>query len=516
MKLPIVELSLSEQLAEFDMWITPSLGDIRDTTRFQNEMATVVQVIETMGSATAEFADAAHCRPAAIAERFVQDIQAITEAEAQVRLTALASVLFLVTGKSDNNAKCQLPIYLRDHAGMDSLPSVRRTGAQVQLTSIPMPRELKSAKLMTVVAKLRIAPEIQYRLLEQFIAYVLSDDNYISQLWSIGRSYFMLRSYGRERDLLSPLVAFQVRGSVAASGGHDPEEILRAQMVEWGLRPNVDYNTSDLVLTSIPGIVQSPKLPADSNEKTRAYDFILPYQTDGWRPRLFVQCQFYAGDSGSVSHKNVDQTTRSRTAVLSVIDDALFIEYLDGAGYFSSLNGDLRRLMTMTTTYTFTQIRTAAIRLRRALQTVGFLTPLEVSHAILRSDGSRSEIFNILDGEGYSHTEIRRCLSSSLNIGFAIQSSPDLLDVHTSKRSISRRYFMLDVAARDGATLTPDKCLGDYLMVPGYGPYYGIAIDNLLSNIFDEAPQLRHDWSNPETVTEDIRWLCERGMVLAR
>ena len=46
-------------------------------------------------------------------------------------------------------------------------------------------------------------------------------------------------------------------------------------------------------------------------EKSRAYDFVLPFKTAGWKPSLFVQSQFYAGDSGSVSHKNVDQTSTS-------------------------------------------------------------------------------------------------------------------------------------------------------------------------------------------------------------
>ena len=79
--------------------------------------------------------------------------------------------------------------------------------------------------------------------------------------------------------------------------------------------------------------------------KTRAYDFLLPYKTPGWKPSIFVQSQFYAGDAGSVSHKNVDQTKASRSSVLEVDSRAQFVEYLDGAGYFSSLNGDLKKII---------------------------------------------------------------------------------------------------------------------------------------------------------------------------
>jgi hypothetical protein len=76
---------------------------------------------------------------------------------------------------------------------------------------------------------------------------------------------------------------------------------------------------------------------SDGATKTRAYDFILPYKTEGWEPKLFVQCQFYAGDSGSVSHKVVDQTRSSRPLTLVDYPNARFVEYLDGAGYYASL-----------------------------------------------------------------------------------------------------------------------------------------------------------------------------------
>ena len=37
------------------------------------------------------------------------------------------------------------------------------------------------------------------------------------------------------------------------------------------------------------------------------------------------------------------------------------------------------------------QVRSAAIRLRRELQDIGFVTPLEVAHAVLRRRGRESE-----------------------------------------------------------------------------------------------------------------------------
>ena len=154
-----------------------------------------------------------------------------------------------------------------------------------------------------------------------------------------------------------------------------------------------------------------------AKKKTRAYDFVLPYKTPGDHRRVVVQSQFYAGDSGSVSHKNVDQTASSRAVVKTFATDVIFAEYVDGAGYFSSLNGDLERLLEMEGTEFF-QVRSAPIRLRRELQHAGYLVPLEVQQATYRvSDPTRESIVGVLKGEGYSEREIIRCLQVCLDRG---------------------------------------------------------------------------------------------------
>lgn len=243
MKLPIPALPPATQLLEFDVWITPSLGEIRDTAKFKEQMEAVVRTFEAIGGVSDGFKDLKDCDPVAIADSFIDLTREKTEKEAVAIFGALASVLFLVTGKSDNNAKCQLPLFLRDEARWDSFPVVRKrkdTVVQkrketVSLVSGPIPRELKAEKYLGLVAALRTHPDQQKRLLEQFVRFLLNDDACISQLWSIGHSYFMLKAFKKERDLLTPLVVFQIRGSVAASGGHDPEELLRKRLSEWGL-----------------------------------------------------------------------------------------------------------------------------------------------------------------------------------------------------------------------------------------------------------------------------------------
>ena len=506
-------------LREFDAWITPSLGEVRDTPRFADELGRVVRVFDLMSDATDDFADPQSCRPEAIANRFIERVEAVSSTDGAALLEALSAVLFLVTGKSDNNAKCQFPLHLRDEAGWETIPTPQTRGQNVtpaKYRDAPIPRVLKAARFMSIVAGLSGRRDAQSRLLTEFVRFVLDRESCVNQLWSIGRSYVMLKPIDHHKDLLTPLVVFQVRGSVSASGGHDPEALLRSRLEEWGMRPGIDFNTSDVVLdinrTEAGSGNQRPI--AGARKKTRAWDFVIPYRTDGWTPSLFVQCQFYAGDSGSVSHKNVDQTSTSRAATLELHPDARFLEYVDGAGYFSALNGDLKNLLSMESTGSFFQIRSSGIRLRRELQQIGFLLPLEVEHAVLRTGGVPAAVEAHLAEEGYDDGEIQRAVSELRQRG-SLKVESEVLAVAADRRAIARKYLLMDVAAAEGqARTTLKKGATGTLLVPGYGPVFGIEIDALARESLAIAPALKSDWSEPEVILKDIRELCESGMAM--
>jgi len=527
LRLPPRTLDLKPSLLEFDVWITPTLGEIRDTKRFKDEMKTVVGIFEAMGIATHEFASVDNCDPKEIAKTFVQLLKNENEETRGKRLQALAAVMFLVTGKSDNNAKCQLPIYLQQKVRLKGLPVVKKKNGATQLVTGAIGRVLKADKYMGLVAALSGYLDVQEELLLQFIKFVLNDEKYISQLWAVGRSYFMLKPIHKERDLLSPLIIFQVRGSVAASGGHEPEELLRKRLAEWGLLGGVDFNLGDVILASgarpleVAEEVDAEGEPDDEEapaikEKTRAFDFVLPFKTPNWTPRLFLQSQFYAGDSGSVSHKNVDQTKASRESAKKIFPEAIFVEYLDGAGYFSSLNGDLKNLLSMPGTKSFFQVRSSVVRLRRELQKIGFLTPLEIQHAILRRGQSREVVTKLLLEEGYKQPEINRCLEDSVVRNLVIRDGQGNLAVPADRRPLARRYLILDIACRKGKQLEAKDNLGGYILVPGYGPFYGLKMQEVAVKAAEVAPSLKEDWAKgPEIVLQDIGWLCEQGFAMS-
>ena len=154
MKLPTPSLSLEDQFAEFDVWITPSLGEIRDSERFQSELGRIVAVFEILRIATSDFADEKTCSAEAISKTFVSELSKTDASEQAEMLRALASVLYLVTGKSDNNSKCQFPIYLRDVACWTQFPSVRTVNGKAIVTKVSTPRELKADRIMSVVQSL--------------------------------------------------------------------------------------------------------------------------------------------------------------------------------------------------------------------------------------------------------------------------------------------------------------------------------------------------------------------------
>ena len=399
MKLPEVNLTLKEQLQEFDVWLTPSLQEIQDTDKYKDELDRVCSIISALGPATNNFDDAKHFHPEVIAETCInvieEKIESIQEVKAKIALAvefleSLASLLFLVTGKSDNNLKCQYPVFLFQQLNRSTFPQKTSQKGQIAFVNKDLGRTLKSDRVAKLISEALVwgmgnkalgdlESEAKW-LLGSYVSAILKDKTSVIQFWALGHSYFQLLNKNDEfaKSLLAPIIIFKVRGSVSASGGHIPEDVLRQTFATWGLEKGVDYNLDDVVLADEAN-------NGNGNNKTRAYDFILPYKTPDWKPALFIQCQFYAGDSGSVSHKVVDQTTASRISTLEKFPEARFVEYLDGAGYYASLNTDLQHMLGMETTKSFIQVRSANIRLRRELQEIGFITPIEIEHAIMRS-----------------------------------------------------------------------------------------------------------------------------------
>ena len=357
-----------------------------------------------------------------------------------------------------------------------------------------------------IILQLAEKIETQELFLESYIHLIISDEQYSNQLWCLGKAYCTQRNVNNENAFLSPMVIFQSRGSITATQGHIPENRLRTYMKDWGLEENKDFNTQDVEIAEILKGVE-----IDSKLKKRKYDFVLPYRSKESGKKIFIQSQFYAGDSGSVSHKVVDQTDSSRMATLKKYPQAVFVEYLDGAGYYSSLNGDLRKMLAKPTTKDFIQIKSAPLKLRRELQEIRFLTTLEVEHAILMTDGKKESVASLLLNDGYSEDEINRVLELVVSNG-KVQLSEGSLILVKERVEIVRKYCLLDVIANYGNPISLDKQQG-CLIVPGYSTFWGMPQADVIKKAIEIAPSLNTLWEKTTDAFDDIQWLLEKGFV---
>ena len=513
--------------------------DIRATDRFKLELKRIEGVLEALSAGGQQDLDADRYS-ADLVDRAIAHLDSFDGSSgiqdyflfAEEFLISLSALLFLVTGKSDNNNKCQFPIYLRNQIGWESIPTLRSKAKKLYISGESIPRVLDSESYMARIAKIRVAEKqmgsdkslknVAQNLLLQFVSSLLADAPSRNQLTAYLQHFNQSKAAGKSpTDLLTPLVMFQVRGSVAASGGHEPEEILRERMTQWGMICEIDFNANDVILDSEAVVIF--ELRGDQPEvkqgktKTRAYDFVLPFRTPSWHPMIFVQSQFYAGDSGSVSHKNVDQTKSSRQTATELSAKAwpgsplpVFLEYVDGAGYSASLNGDLKSLLSFKDTAGFFQVRTASIRLRRELQKIGFLTPLEIGHAAIRNSGCYGDTVSHLINEGYLQDEIDRAIEAAANQALLIRKG-DQLSISNAFISVVQSHLLLDLIAIEGAAFQTLVGIAGVALVPGYGPYHGLHLTDLDSLIRKSYQSI---W--PNGFMPDLQLLCNAGLVVLR
>lgn len=538
MKLPEENINIQEQMNEFDQWLTARLERIKDSEKFVSEMDSLSACIRELAPYLNEFQTAESCQIEDICHAVKQaSAKFIEGADFHVDEANLArfyesyfNLIFLTSGATDNNLKNHFLIKLKDDEIAPFIPT-RGSGKKVikfKLTGVnPATKSELVAKTMAscfvgiqepYVSKVKTVPTFDLEfyfnlLLREYTSLILEENEEIMQFWAICRSYMELSSMSQEVDfgryLLNSCTIFKVRGSVSATGGHLPENILRDKLNTIGLLPGKDYNTSDVTI--------GHELVAEGGKqkkKTRAYDFVLPYQISGWepKPKLFIQSQFYAGDSGSVSHKVVDQTRSSRDFTLSKYPSALFVEYLDGAGYYAALRGDLKHMLSFNDTSSFFQVKSILLRVRREMQKIAFLTPIEFEHAILRStEGTKSEVHEILKNEGYPQEEISRAESVFVEQGYIDFNQDEHYFLSSQRIPIARRLLILDIAAKHAIKISDDeKHTQKYILIPGYGANQAI-LESDLCRI--SCKTIKKISVSAIDFSEDIEWLLDEEII---
>lgn len=542
MKLLPENLATTQQLEEFDQWLTPKLERVKDTVRFRDELSNICQCIELLAPHLCNFEEIETCDVDRLCDAVLDVCTSLVEGQSFAKdekkvfqfLHAYFNLLFLATGATDNNLKNHFLIKLKEDDITPLIPKKSTSKKTHKFTLEPIPSATKSKSIAKTLSSCLVGAQPIYAknvetepffdlsvyfetLLKEYSKLILEDYEEVIQLWVISHSYILLKNRDNGNDLgkflINSCTIFKVRGSVSASGGHISENILRDKLTDIGLEPGLDFNTTDVVIGEQQVLEENQGKP---KSKTRAYDFILPYNIEGWapKPQLFIQAQFYAGDSGSVSHKVIDQTDSSRAFTLSKYQNARFIEYLDGAGYYASLRTDLKHMLASQTTASFFQVKSILVRLRRELQVISFLTPIEIEHCILTSDDtSKENIINSLIEDGYDSDECKRAIDKSISLGY-IEEKQSTLKISEHRIEISRRLLILDSVANNAEKINDDQRMSmNYILSPGYGSNHGILESSLSEIVCDICKQTPISAVN---FTQDLEWLMSEGVLKRR
>ncbi|MGJ5669748.1 hypothetical protein QLG13_18085 [Rhodococcus aetherivorans] len=493
MWLPQCELSPTQVLEEFDQWVTPTLGDIRETDKFQQELESLYKIL----SRISRNARSGISHRAAVQAEVDKAFAYMPDSSlAEQHLASLLSFVYLATAKSDNAIKCQYPIAYRREFG-DDYPRVTARG----IARATVPTVLKSTDVVSGCLRLHsLKSSHAEELLKHYIDFLLAGANDISQVSTLVDSFTYCEELnsGSGRNLLAPLVAFQVRGSVAATGGHNPEARVRSLLSEWGMLPGKHFNTGDVTAQALAAWLSDfdpnhtgPQI-VPSNTKTRAFDFIIPYQEVGVSQRIFIQSQFYAGDSGSVSHKNVDQAAGARMYASQLFPTAKFVELVDGAGYCASLRKDLQHLIFAADTDGFFQLRSVPVRLRRLMQEAQTFSPLDAAllvwKGVVNSTSLRAELLR----KGALPDCVDQLLQDCISRDWLVHDGKKY-SISADKTAILQRYAIIDLIAEQGGVVQRSSPRGSYALIPGYGPNFGLHVSELdvhplvLTSLIDEG-----------------------------
>ncbi|MGP6427316.1 hypothetical protein [Pseudomonas pharyngis] len=532
MKLPAEALSFQDKMNEFDSWLTPQLHELKGTEKFRVELSNIGFMIESLAEKLNNFSSIEDCALPSVRDAVLEIIHErlnnswgnTHEIESMGWFLSFFSLLFLVTAATDNNLKNHFTIKLKQDGVPAEFPE--KVGRQnISFRMKPFGNTVTSKEMAVKLARALVGSrdykinqdalinnnidlaQSVFTMLFEYITLVMVDRGDVIQFWAICKAYMDCKATSIEAaySLLTPAVIFKIRGSVSATAGHLPENILREKLTLLGLEPGRDFNTSDVIIGH-----ESVLEDGELRDKTRAYDFVLPYRREGWQSKLFIQSQFYAGDSGSVSHKVVDQTKSSRVYTENIHAGARFVEYLDGAGYYAALRGDLVHMMKMTNTHSFIQVRSLWVRLRRELQLIGFITPVEIEHAIMRTaDGNLDLVKKILLEEGYDELEIHRSISFALSKGFIFEHQ-GCFSISNDRKALARRLFIIDTVARIGGVLVSPAELAMSISIPGYGASFGVGYPVLARSV---EQQLRYEPVSISDYSLDMEWLLEEKVI---
>ena len=214
MRLRPENLETSEQLAEFDQWLTAKLERIKDSDKFNSEIKSLCECIQSISCHLDNFSNYQVCSidnlcSAVInasnifitGESFADDEQRVAEF-----YESFFNLLFLTSGATDNNLKNHFLIKLKDD---DIKPLIPKRGGLQRLIKFRLndiPSTTKSDFIAKSLASCYVGSHEKYIetvkteptfdlgfylkiLLREYTNLILEDNEDTMQFWAICRSY---------------------------------------------------------------------------------------------------------------------------------------------------------------------------------------------------------------------------------------------------------------------------------------------------------------------------------------
>src|SRR5262249_44870921 len=145
----------------------------------------------------------------------------------------------------------------------------------------------------------------------------------------------------------------------------------------------------------------------------------------------------------------------------------------------------------------------------------GFLTPLEIEHAILVAGPQRKAVVAVLAREGYARTEIGRAIREAITRGLLAQPGAGQIDIASGRRAQARRYLILDLVAIQGTSQhEPNTPGAGHTPARGDGPSGGRRGEALFPPSVRRVPAMKADWADENELRADLAWLAQRGYVM--
>jgi len=145
------------------------------------------------------------------------------------------------------------------------------------------------------------------------------------------------------------------------------------------------------------------------------------------------------------------------------------------------------------------------------LQDIGYLTPLEFEQAVITCGGVPADVQAMLLGQGYPDTEIRR-------VGDVLAARGTLIldrgtwAIAPERVFVATAYAVLDYTAIVGEPFDDTASTEEWILVPGYGPFFGAPRSRVEQALLEELPGFAHHWT-PDTLEASVAWLLERRYV---